>query len=396
VSPRARTLADLAATLRRAGFPVATGSLLVAARALATVDIARRNDVRDALRATLVRDPAGFELFERLFDVLYPSGLPLPEGSRIDLPSTERPAPGSRRLAEALPPSGARSRAARAREREPERDASGTASDREVLSRKDFEQMSAAELAAAHALIASAIPRVLLQRTRRYEPAVAGSEPDVRRMLRGARGRLELVRPLRRTRRRRPRHWVLLVDVSGSMATYARAFLHFAHALGRRVPGLETFAFATRLTRITPALRAADPDAAVQAATALVKDWDSGTRIGECLREFNFRWSRRTLSRGGSVLLLTDGLETGNVGLLESEARRLARACRELVWVNPLLRSASWEPLAAGAAVLAEHATRRVSAHAPRSLYELGRLVAGTARETGDEARGRGAARDGG
>lgn len=391
MTERARTLADLAATLRRAGMPIATGSLLVAAEALAAVGPGRRADVRDALRATLVRDPAGSELFDRVFEALYPSGLPLPEGSRIDLPRLEQPAPGSRRLMEALPAAGARARPPRPRDRAPERDASGTASDREVLSRKDFEQMSAAELAEAYALVAGAIPRVLLQRTRRRLPSTSGRELDPRRMLRHARGRLELARPLRREPRLRPRQWVLLVDVSGSMATYARAFLHFAHALGRRIAGLETFAFATRLTRITPALRLVDPDAAVQAATRLVVDWDSGTRIAECLQEFNFRWSRRTLARGGSVLLLTDGLETGDVALLDVETRRLARACRELVWVNPLLRHAAWEPLAAGAAVLARHASRRVSAHAPRSLAELGRLVAGQ----DDDARGRRAAFEG-
>jgi hypothetical protein len=374
-----RSLPGLAAALRRAGVAVPTGSLVVAARALAAVEATRREDVRDALRAALVSDPDDFALFGRLFDALFPAHVPVPTGSRLELPPGGPPPSGSRRLAEALPP--VRAAAGRPPEDAPELDASGTASDRERLASRDFEQMTAAELAEARRLIAQSLPPPLLRPTRRHAPDPAGRDLDLRRMLRASRGHVDALRPLRRARRQRPRHWFVLIDVSGSMATYARMFLHFAHALGRRVPGLEAFAFATRLTRLTRALRHSDPDAAVQEASGLIADWDSGTRIGECLAEFNLRFARRTLARGGSVLLFTDGLETGDCADLETEVARLARTCREIVWVNPLLRSASWAPLAAGAAVLARHTKRRAASHDLRSLEALGRALAGEARE---------------
>ncbi|MFO0448624.1 MAG: vWA domain-containing protein [Pseudomonadota bacterium] len=375
--PADRSLPALAAALRRAGVKVGTDALLVAAEALVAVGPERRADVRDALRATLVRSPADFDLFDRLFGAFFPEGLPLPEGSRLDLPPERaQRAPGSRRLAEALPPSRAVARPPR-RGREAPPDASGTASDREVLHAKDFEQMSAAELAEARALIAAQVPRVWLRRTRRHAPDPAGRDLDLARMLRGARGRFDALGRARRARRLQPRDWVVLVDVSGSMAVYARTFLYFAHALARRSPRVEVFAFATRLTRLTRAMALPDPDAAVAAACTQVLDWDGGTRIGECLGEYNRRWAKRAASRGAAVLLLTDGLETGDPLRLEAEARRLARTARPLLWVNPLLRSAAWQPLAAGAAALARQARQPVSAHDLDSLAALGRLLAG-------------------
>jgi hypothetical protein len=370
-----RSLPQIAAALRRAGVAVPTGSLLVAARALAAVDATRREDVRDALRATLVGDPDDFALFGRLFDALFPAHLPVLTGGRLELPPSGPPLPASRRLAEALPPrhaSGNRQRA-----EPPEVDATGTASARERLASRDFEQMTAAELAEARRLIAGSLPPPLLKATRRRTPAASGRELDLRRMIQASRGHADAMRPLRRARRLRPRHWVVLIDVSGSMTTYARMFLYFAHALGRRVPGIEVFAFATRLTRLTRAFRHSDPDAAVQEAAGLVTDWDSGTRIGECIAEFNLRHGQRALARGGSVLLFTDGLETGDCAVLEAQVARLERSAREIVWVNPLLRSAAWAPLAAGAAVLDRHTTRRASAHDLDSLQALGRALAG-------------------
>jgi uncharacterized protein with von Willebrand factor type A (vWA) domain len=167
---------------------------------------------------------------------------------------------------------------------------------------------------------------------------------------------------------------VLLVDVSGSMAVYARMFLQYAHLLSRRGSRVETFAFATRLTRLTRALETPDPDTALAKVSRLVKDWDSGTRLGAALEEFNGDWSRRVLGRGAWVLLLTDGLEREGPALLAEQLRRLRLNCRELVWVNPLLRSATYQPLAGGAAALERFATRRLSAHNVDSLLEFGRL----------------------
>jgi hypothetical protein len=372
--PRLMTLARFAQALRAAGVKVGTGSVLIAAQALAHIDLVRRSDVRDALRASLVTEPDDFELFDRLFGLLFPAEEKARTGSEPALPRSRDipPVPGGPRLAAAVPQPSVRTA------RQPdliERDAAGSASDREALSDKDFEQMSAQELEAARRLLAAAPPRASLQRTRRFVPAARGRQLDLRRtssaMLRGR----DFQPPARRRTVLRPRDWVLLIDISGSMAAYSRMALHLAHALAKRGGAIETFVFATRLTRLTRAMRSADPDLALHLASRTVTDWDGGTRIGECLSEFNRRWARRVLTRSPWVLLLTDGLERAGVEQLEIEVERLARSCRELIWINPLRRSAAYAPLAAGAAVLDRHASRRYSAHNVRSLLELTRLI---------------------
>jgi hypothetical protein len=151
--------------------------------------------------------------------------------------------------------------------------------------------------------------------------------------------------------------------------------LHLAWALARRGGRLEVFTFATHLTRLTRAMRSADPDVALQTASRAVTDWDGGTRIGEALADFNQRWARRVLTRAPWVVLLTDGLERSGVEQLESEVARLARQCRELIWINPLRRSPMYQPLAAGAAVLDRYATHRFSAHSVDSLLVLTRMI---------------------
>ncbi len=372
--PALLTLPRLAQALRASGVKVGSGSVLVAAQALAAVDLGRRTDVRDALRSALICEPADFELFDTLFDLLFPAERGTGLGSEPALPRSENlpPAPAGRRLAAALPRPSVR--------QQPvpeliERDAAGSASDSEVLSSKDFEQMSAAELEQARGLLASAPPRASLRRTRRYVTGARGSQLDLRRTVRAMLRGLDPLPPVRRRPALRPRDWVLLVDVSGSMAAYSRMALHLAWALARRGGRLEVFAFATHLTRLTRAMRAADPDVALQLATRAVTDWDGGTRIGECLADFNRRWAGRVLTRGPWVILLSDGLERAGVEALEAELARLRRQCRELIWLNPLRRSPTYQPLAAGASVLNRYASRQCSAHNVTSLIALTRLI---------------------
>ena len=370
----ALTLPRLATALRDSGVKVGSGSVLVAAQALACVDLARRDDVRDALRAALVHEPADFELFDSLFALLFPEERTGVDGSQPNLPRSEDlpPAPGGRRLAAALPQPSVRQMPA---PELVERDAAGSASDSEVLASKDFEQMSAAELERARRLLAAAPPRAAQRRTRRLVADARGRQIDLRRTLRQMLRGLDPLPLPRRRAQRRPRDWVLLVDVSGSMAAYSRMALHLAWALARRSGRLEVFTFATHLTRLTRAMRSADPDIALQLATRAVTDWDGGTRIGEALADFNHRWARRVLTRDPWVVLLTDGLERSGVEQLDIEVARLARQCRELIWINPLRRSPTYQPLAAGAAVLDRHASRQYTAHNVESLLALGRLI---------------------
>ena len=185
--------------------------------------------------------------------------------------------------------------------------------------------------------------------------------------------------PLRRSWRRRrvkPLRLVLVLDVSASMGVYARALAQFAHAATRSGGHVEAFAFGTRLTRITAALRSPDPDAALGALGKAVPDWQGGTRIGESLRELLDRWGRRGPVRGAVVVLCSDGLERGDPQLLAEQMRRLSRLARRIVWVNPLKGSPEYEPLAHGMAAALPYVHEFLAGHNLASLEELASAVA--------------------
>jgi uncharacterized protein with von Willebrand factor type A (vWA) domain len=367
----ARGLVDFARALRAGGLRLGAAALLDAVAAVTAVGPERRADVRAALRATCVRDPADLALFELLFEALY---APATFGSSADpearlVPDPEpAPRPAERRLVESLAHGGIAAAGAAPRT---ETDAAGTVSRAERFQQKDFEQMSAAELALARQLIAALVRARAQRRSRRSRSGGPVRRVDLRAMVRHH----NLDQTRYRTPLRQPRDAVLLVDISGSMSVYSRLFLHFAHAMSRCPGRVETFVFATRLSRITRPMHIAEPDVALAAAGRAAADWDGGTRLGASLGEFNLHWARRVLGAGARVILLSDGLERDDIDLLEREVARLARWAHELIWINPLLRSPGYAPLAAGARVLAAHADTLRPAHNLASLAELVRLI---------------------
>jgi uncharacterized protein with von Willebrand factor type A (vWA) domain len=173
---------------------------------------------------------------------------------------------------------------------------------------------------------------------------------------------------------------VALCDISGSMADYSRLFLHFLHAVSEEGRRVHAFVFATRLTNITRALRAKDPDESLDKCTKLVRDWDGGTRIAHCLERFNKDWSRRVLGQGALVLLITDGLERHVDDGLEYEMDRLHRSSRRLIWLNPLLRFEAFEARAAGIRAILPHVDEFRAIH---NLTSMGDLVRALGREAG-------------
>jgi uncharacterized protein len=241
----------------------------------------------------------------------------------------------------------------------------------EVLREKSFARCSEEELAALGALMAR-IPLVVPpRRTRRREPARAGT-PDLRRTLRRSfrTGGEPLERAWRR-RRKRPRRLVLFVDVSGSMADYSRALLLFAHAALRTDPRWEAFCFGTRLTRLTRALATPDLDEALRRAAAEVFDWDGGTRIGESLKLFLDDFGHRGLARGAVIVICSDGLEVGDPELLREQMGRLSRLAHRIVWLNPLKEDPAYEPLARGMQAALRHVDVFSSGHSLATLEEL-------------------------
>jgi uncharacterized protein with von Willebrand factor type A (vWA) domain len=245
-------------------------------------------------------------------------------------------------------------------------------SDRELLRTKDFEQMTAEEIREAEAAVERMRLPVRDLPTRRLRPDPRGDRIDPRASLRAAlrAGRSSI--PLRwRSTASRPPAVVALCDVSGSMARYSRMLLRFLHALADDRDRVHCFTFGTRLTNVTRFLRHRDPDAALAAVGRAVGDWEGGTRIGACLREFNLRWARRLLGQGALVLLITDGLDRDEARGLAEETERLRRSCRRLVWLNPLLRFAGFEPRAAGIRAILPHVHELRPVHDLRSLEQL-------------------------
>lgn len=365
---------EICRTLRAAGMPVGPAQVIDALVALEAVGVERRDDARAALSAVLVKDPKHFPLFAQAFDLFFGRAshvLAPPAGSGGER-KQEESRRAFRRLSEAL---GATATASD--DFTPAADRSATASHREVLARKDFEQMSLAELAQARELLERGIPLFDEVPTRRYRPAADGRRYDLSRSMRMMlRNAGEIVVLARRRRRLRPPPLVLICDISGSMSRYSRMFLHFAHALAARRHEVHCFVFATRLTNVTRRLRDRDVDRALANIAEDVVDWDSGTRIGECLRHFNMEWGRRVLGRNATVLLLSDGLECDPESDLEFQMERLKLSCRQLVWLNPMLRYEKFEPRASGIRRMLPHVDLFVPAHNVVSLHSLAQRLA--------------------
>ncbi|GIX14128.1 MAG: hypothetical protein KatS3mg118_2087 [Paracoccaceae bacterium] len=266
----------------------------------------------------------------------------------------------------------------RAEEEAPEEielDARLTFSADEKLKSMDFEQMTAAEQAAARRAIARLRLPVKPIASRRTAPSARGRAPDWRATLRRMARRGDVDRMLMRERRRRWPNLVVLCDISGSMSGYSRMLLHFLHAAanarGAGWAKVHAFTMGTRLTNITRHMRARDVDAALAAAGREARDWEGGTRLAAALEAFNRDWSRRVLGQGAVVLLITDGLDRDDPARLARAAERLRLSCRRLIWLNPLLRWDGFAPRAAGIRALLPHVDVLRSAHSIASLEEL-------------------------
>jgi uncharacterized protein with von Willebrand factor type A (vWA) domain len=356
--------------LREAGIEVGPGRVVDALRALDSVDLARQEDVYFALRQTLVSRRDELELFDRAFDAWF-------------LRAPVVPPPKVRQLE-------GRTATASADRLRPSDEADGEtpdaplelgASAQELLREKDFAELTGDELRRLRELIAR-IARTRPHRSSRRRTAdPRGDRLDVRQLIRRSlrAGGDPLDRPFR-ARKEVPRKLVVLCDVSGSMDSYARALLLFLHAVVGAGRGVEAFAFGTRLSRLTPDLATRDPDAALERVTEAVVDWGSGTRIGASLREFNDVYGRRGLSRGAIVLIVSDGWEREDPGLVGREMAKLSRAAYAIVWVNPLKGNPQYQPLAGGMRAALPYVDRFLPGHNLRSLEELAVVLAGIER----------------
>ncbi|MEY8874901.1 MAG: VWA domain-containing protein [Leptothrix sp. (in: b-proteobacteria)] len=373
-----------ARVLRTAGMPVGTDRIQLALGALQVGGLESRRDFHAALAATLVDRAEHRLLFDQAFHIFWKNpdlegrmrALLLP---KVDLSGSLPPPPEHKRLAAAFFPNQGQQPPPPKDEPKDELqlDATLTWNDQEVLRKTDFETMSADEWRQAKKLIAKLTLMFEPLATRRTQRANRAGSADWRGSLRAmARSGGDL--PVMRWRepRTRPAPLVVLADISGSMSRYSRMLLHFTHAVGHADLRVSSFVFGTRLTNTSRLMHQRDPDQAVDQVTRAVQDWAGGTRISACLHEFNRRWARRVLSGSPTVLLITDGLERGDTGALAFEMERLAKSCRRIVWLNPLLRFDAFEPRAAGIRAMLPHVDQFLTAHNIDSLAELAQVLA--------------------
>src|SRR5688572_31179865 len=251
-----------------------------------------------------------------------------------------------------------------------------TFSNREVLQQMDFDTMSAAELAEAKKMLAELRLPLPVIKTRRKYVSVRGKTIDLRATLRASfREGGDVIPLVRAAPRELHPPLVVLCDISGSMNPYARMFLHFLHAITNDRDRVSVFVFGTRLTNITRQLRHRDVDVAMAKVAEAIKDWSGGTRIGHSLREFNWKWARRTLGQNACVLLVSDGLDREAGEGLGEEMERLSKSCRSLVWLNPLLRYEKFEARPAGVRAMLPHVDLFLPVHNLKSLVELARTL---------------------
>jgi uncharacterized protein len=369
--------------LRARGLPVGTGRILTFVRGVSALGLTDRMSLYWAGRVSLVARHDDIETYDAAFEDWYRS-LGAGEGGvriALDLPTSR----DGRRVEapddlEIVVGSTAASWRGADDDEEPEPGDEASlrivASAAEVLREKSFADLTEDERQRVARMIRELIVRIPVERTRRTRPAPKGSRFDVRRTLRRSlRTQGEPFERAWRDRRSRTRPLVLILDVSGSMAPYARALLQFAYAAmaaGRRV---EVFCFGTRLTRVTRTLRTKDPDRALREIGGLVADWEGGTRIGESLKTLLDTWSQRAALRGAVVVLCSDGLERGDPEVLRAQMTRLRRLAYRVVWANPLKGSPRYEPLARGMAAALPSVDVFLSGHNLESLEELGRVL---------------------
>jgi len=395
-------LTEFGRILWEVGIDVGPRKMLDLAETLNFVDVTNKEDFYNTLKCSLLAKHEQEALFNQMFLYYWymrdrqnnkgenPRGAAKRDERQMRLPPSER-----KRLAEHLNANEQQRKDLRSEMRQSERprraheridedddddkaQPQGTAySAIEMLRKKDFESFTWEEVQEAKKLMAEMRWHLGQRPTHRKAPSRKGSYPDMRRIVRrNLKYGAEILELTWRETKQKPRPLVIICDISGSMSLYSRLLLHFIHTISNGLMNVEAFVFGTRLTRITRQLKKRDVDDAVRDVSRSVQDWSGGTRIGDALHYFNHYWARRVLGRGAVVLVISDGWDRGEAGVLEVEMDRLQHSCHRLIWLNPLLGSPDYRPLTIGMKTALPYIDNFLPAHNLDSLINLGNLLA--------------------
>lgn len=373
------TIPALLVALRAAGLSVPVGASVLFTEALGQLD-AGVDSIYRAGRSTLVHSPAENDLFDAVFrawwlgDAADTLSFIRVQHRSLDVDTADDE--GSEEEDSQDPTDDSDSNADDVVDDELTRSLRFTAA--ESLRTRDFATLDEAELAQIAALVSQLRLEGSMRRSRRRRPAHHGGRPDLRRTVRASmRTGGEPLRLHATTTTRRPRRIVLLADISGSMESYSKVLLQFAHVAVTSGSPVEAFTIGTRLTRITRELTIHDADRALDRAASAVPDWSGGTRLGLGLRRFNDEWGVRGMARGAIIVILSDGWDRGEPAELAAEMQRLRLVAHRIVWVNPLKASAGYEPITRGMAAALPFIDDFIEGHSLDSLDALATLVAG-------------------
>lgn len=377
------TLANLLAfarILKQMEINVGLSQVIDASRSFEFVNIAQKEDFRTVLRSNLVSEKDEVPIFERVFNYFWqdlgPAESPMESVEVAAASSKERDwesggAGGG--LEEVV--AEVSSRDSRVNE-ESERIPVPTYSPSEVLSKKDFSELSVEQSRAVSRAILLIATKIATQVSRRKKRAVKGDGMDPRwTMRRNIKYGGEIIELVSRKRRIKKTRVVLLCDVSGSMDCYSRFLIQFMYGLQNELWGVETFVFSTSLSRITHLIRTKNIGSALDRISDSVLGWSGGTNIGRSLYTFNREFAPNLVSHRTVIVVISDGWDRGDVGLLEREMRNLKRRCHKIIWLNPLLASENYEPLCKGMQVVLPYLDLFLSVHNLNSLITLGRTL---------------------
>lgn len=358
--------------LRHLGFEVTPAHITLIASSAEWGLLRARGDFRRACRAIVVKRREQVALFDLAFALFWTryadQAAEMADLGRLLRETRQRQA--EQQL------SAATEDAAQAADGRSEPETVMTYSTRAVSHQKDFARMTAAELEQVKQALQT-LAWEILRKTRRTRSEPAGRRVDPRKSFRVnlRYGGEPLQRAMRAPRFQR-RSLVTVCDISGSMERYSRILLQFVFALTNRMTQSEAFVFSTQLSRITRQLQLRTVEDALRQVGRTVQGWGGGTRIGESVRQFNFHWARKVLGQGAIVLIISDGWDRGEIPLLAREMARLQRTAHRVVWLNPLLGSARYEPLTRGMQAALPHIDHFRPVHNLVSLHQLGELLA--------------------
>src|ERR671932_226692 len=365
-----RNIIDFCRLLREREMLVTPSEVIDAMRTADAVDISDRQEFKTALRSVLTARPEDIPVHDATFDEFWRSRMPERVEERVA--SQDEQAEG-----EELP----QPQVAEGDQAEADEDEEGLDmplySPVEVLATRDFSTFTPDEMQEIARAIMVVARRLATRESRRYRSTQRGHAVDLRRtMRRNIKYGGTVVELAKKKRKIRKPRIVLICDVSRSMDTYSRFLLQFIYALQNTLGKVESFVFSTRLTRVTDYFKSSDIYTALERIAREVPDWSGGTRIGESLKTFNNEWALRTVNKHTIVLIMSDGLDTGDASVLEHEMEQIQRRAARVIWLNPLLGNEDYRPLARGMSAALPHVNLFARAHNLASLQALGKYLA--------------------